>query len=103
MPTIAEVKEMKSKALNELIKGLETEDKRKKLQFINLLGETVAMGVKVDTEQKAINALQKETQNKSWRVRKAAKKALEKIGNTKRLSPNPLDMFDGGVGFSSKK
>ena len=103
MPTIAEVKEMKSKVLREMIKGLKTEDKRHKLRFINLLGEIVAVGIKVDTEQTAITALQKETQHKNWRVRRAAKKALEKIRNTKRISPNLLDMFDGGVGFSSKK
>jgi len=103
MPTIAEVKKMKSKALRNLIKGLDTEDKHVKLSFIRTLGDTVAIGVKVDTEQKAIDALQKETQDKSWRVKRAAKKALVKIRTTKRMSPNPFDMFDGGVGFSSKK
>ena len=103
MPTIAEVKKMKSKALRKLIKGLSTEDRRVKLRYIKLLGDTVSVGVKVGTEQDAINALQKERQVKSWKVRRAAKKALDRIRNTKRISSNPLDYFDGGVGFSSKK
>ena len=30
-------------------------------------------------------------------------KALAKIRSTKRISSNPLDMFDGGVGFTTKK
>jgi hypothetical protein len=30
------------------------------------LGKTVAVGVKFDSEQEAINTLQKEKQNKSW-------------------------------------
>jgi len=103
MPTIAEVKQAKSKTLRALIKNLNTEDKRTKLNTIKILGDTVGLGVKVDTEQKAINALEKETQDKNRRVRKAAKNALDKIKMTKRVSPNPLDMFDGGIGFSSKK
>ena len=94
---------MKSKALQEIIRGLKTEDKSKKIQFIKLLGDTVTMDIKGDTEQKAIDALQEETQSKSLRVSLAAKWAIKKIRNTKRTYPNPLDMFDGGVSFSSNK
>jgi len=103
MTTIAEVKAMKTKALSESLKGLDSKDKRTKLHTIKILGETVGFGVKVDIEKKAIAALEKETQNKRRRIRNAAKKALVKIRSTKRISPNPLDMFDGGVGFTTKK
>jgi len=103
LSTIDETKEMKNKALRQLIKGLDTDDKKQKVLFINLLGNTVALGVKVDAEQEAIEALENETQNKNGKIKRAAKKALEKINETKRNSPNPLDMFSGGVGFTSKK
>ncbi len=61
MSTIDETKEMKAKALRQLIKGLDTDDKKQKVLFINLLGNTVALGVKVDAEQEAIEALENET------------------------------------------
>lgn len=103
MPTYDEVKEAKTSALRGLVRNLKSEDVQTKLRAIEMLGNTVAFGTKVDYEKTALAALESATKDKKRRVRKAAQKAIDKIKNTKRVSLNPLDMFDGGVGFSSKK
>jgi hypothetical protein len=103
MPSYDEVKEAKTKTLRTLVETLKLDDVKKKIFAIEMLGNFVAFGTKVEYEKTAMDALEEAKSDKKRRVRKAAEKAIEKIINTKRESFNPLDMFDGGVVISSKK
>ena len=93
--------EMKAMIMRNSINDVNSNDKSKRIKGIEFLEKTIGVGDDMGLATEAINALKLASQDKNRRVRKAAEKALEMIN--KRRPPNIFDMFQGGVGFSSKK
>ena len=98
--------EMKKMVIEGLIKDLASEKRKQRKSSIKALGDTVGIGASVGLETQAIDALTRVARtDKNRGLRKAAEGALAKIKS--RIPSNPvadmLGMFQGGVGFSSKK
>ena len=71
--------QMKAMVINQMIEGLQAEDRSLRIENAEVLGQTIGIGISVGLETKAINALRQAQKDKDGDVRKAAKKALEQI------------------------
>lgn len=93
--------EMKRMIIQGAIDDLGSGDKKKILAAIEMLGNTLGIGAPISLETEAVDALNKTKNHTSRRIRKATEKVLHLINERKPRSL--LDMFSGGVGFSSKE
>lgn len=71
--------QMKAMVIQGMIDSLESQDKKEKLDNIDLLGKTIGIGAKTGLEKQAIDALTRVSKEPDEEVQKAAEEALSKI------------------------